>query len=132
MKKRIILSLLIFVLLILTFGCGKKVETDIKKDEPKKEETKLEEGEYSLRLNDTINVGKDLTISLYDVNDSRCPINVECYWPGELAYSISINGEYNKISTVTSPKITYKNYTLKIVPSKCDAITLVFEVEKTK
>ena len=129
--KKVLITLLSIVIAFSLAGCDKKVIIEPTKNN-KKEETKLEEGEYSVSLNDSINIGKDMTINLYDVDDSRCPINVECYWQGELAYSISINGEYNKISTVTSPKITYKNYTLKIVPSKCDETTLVFEVKKAK
>ena len=129
--KKILVTLFSIVLVISLTGCNKKVVT-VPTENSKKEEIKLEEKEYSVRLNDTVNIGDEMVVSLYDVSDSRCPANVECYWQGELSYSITINGDYQKISTVRNPKLSYKNYEISIVSSKCDEITLVFNVEKIK
>ena len=128
--KRTLVTLISIAALFFLTGCDNKVV--IVPNDNKKEETKLEEGEYSVTLNDNVSVGNDLVISLYDVGDSRCPANAECFWQGELAYSITINGDYYKISTVINPKVTYKNYNISIVAKKCDTTTLVFEVEKAK
>ena len=126
MKKKLLIILLI--LLFIITGCKK--EKIIKKKELKKEDIQLAEKEYSLRLNETINIGNDINVSLYHVDDSRCPANTECYWQGELAYSLSINNENYKLSTVFNTKITYKNYTFTIVPDKCSSTFMVFKVEK--
>ena len=119
MKKKIILLLIMSLFFVV--GCNSK------KDDSK--DNGLEKDEYSISLGKIVKVKEDLTIQLESVSDSRCPENVECYWQGELDYSLSINETSYKISTVLNPKIELEKYELNIVSNKCNENTLVFRLD---
>ncbi len=119
MKKKILLLLIISLFFVV--GCNSKKD--------KEKDNGLEKDEYSISLGKIVKVKDDLTIQLESVSDSRCPENVECYWQGELDYSILINETSYKISTVLNPKIELEKYELNIISNKCNDNTLVFRLD---
>lgn len=122
MKKKL-LYLLVVLSLFMVVGCSSKKDNN-------ESDTELDEDEYSITIGRSVTINDDLVISVESVSDSRCPEDVECYWQGELEYSILINGEYDKISTVLTPKIELSKYVLSIVGDKCSESTLIIKVEK--
>ena len=66
-----------------------------------------------VNLYETVSVG-DLEIELYSVDDSRCPVGVNCYWEGELEYSLDVNGKTMKLGTVQKKEDIYGNYKIML------------------
>ena len=98
----------------------------------KKENYVLDKDEYSVSLGKTLDRNDELSVKLINVNDSRCPDDVECFWEGELEYELVINKENYKISTVLNTTLFSGKYLFVIVPDKCDLKTVTFRVEKFK
>ena len=129
MKKKLLLSILLVTLLFSVVGCKRVV---IKEKKTKKEEIVLEKDEYSVSQGETININEELSITLTNVDDSRCPEDVECFWQGELAYSLVINDNNYKLSTVLNKTVISGDYMFVISEEKCDTNTVTFKVEKIK
>ncbi len=57
---------------------------------------------------------EDLYLELIHVDDSRCPMNVECYWEGEIEYQLIVNDNNYKLSTVNNREINYGKYLISL------------------
>ena len=80
----------------------------------KKETVNLNET-FTLFLAESVKVkDTNLEIELLATDDSRCPAGVECYWEGEIEYSLIVNNTSIKLGTVTKKEMDYKNYTIKL------------------
>lgn len=67
-------------------------------------------------INQTIAIN-DLEITLLDVEDFRCPIDVVCFWAGDAKLSLAIkkDGYIENISTNLYQPLLINNYAIKIV-----------------
>jgi hypothetical protein len=64
---------------------------------------------FVLRHNDTA-VFQDLTISITDIQDSRCPKNIDCYWTGEVKVTVQVSSATNEETILlTTPPVTGTN-----------------------
>lgn len=113
-----------YVLTIIEDECDLEKLTIKIEEEDKKQDNvlKIEKGK--------ITTYNDITIELVSVSDSRCPKNVECFWEGELSYSLLINGKSYEISTVLNKELNYDNYVLTIVKDECTLDYLTIKIEK--
>ena len=132
MKNKILFSVLLVAVLFSVVGCNKDFIKEKKEKIEKKENYVLEKDEYSVSLGKTLDINDELSVKLINVNDSRCPDDVECFWEGELEYELVINKENYKISTVLNTTLFSGKYLFVIVPDKCDLKTVTFRVEKFK
>lgn len=126
-KKNILITIVVLLGfgIVLYYSFSKEEDKEKNMDMPK---IYLSDGEVSIRKNEKV-VLDDLVISLIDVKDSRCPKNVECFWEGELNYSLLINNENYEISTVLKKEIEYNNYLIDIVADKCNNNEVVLIIE---
>jgi hypothetical protein len=73
-----------------------------------------------LHLNEQIEFIDGLTVTLIEINDSRCPSDVVCIWAGELAYQFKLLGgniqQETKIrlGTLTADDLTQDGYTFTL------------------
>ena len=132
MKNKILFSVLLVAVLFSVVGCNKDFIKEKKEKIEKKENYVLDKDEYSVSLGKTLDINDELSVKLINVNDSRCPDDVECFWEGELEYELVINKENYKISTVLNTTLFSGKYLFVIVPDKCDLKTVTFRVEKFK
>ena len=51
---------------------------------------RLPEARYTLKENQTLPLDQRLTITYEGAEDSRCPDNARCMWPGQLAYRFTM------------------------------------------
>jgi hypothetical protein len=70
-----------------------------------------------------------LILILKEVNDSRCPANVQCIWQGELSALFSVNiqnsPEEIHLGTVNNKEIIFKNYTFSLKNATENTATVV-------
>jgi len=70
-----------------------------------KEEVILNQTTYELRVGETIKTQNLGEVNLVDVlEDSRCPIDVECVWEGNLKISLEIDEVKYELNTALEPK----------------------------
>lgn len=70
---------------------------------------------FTLYMYDSVKVeDTNLEIELLSTDDSRCPAGAECYWEGEIEYSLIVNNDSIKLGTVTKKETNYGNYTIKL------------------
>lgn len=74
----------------------------------------------TLRLNEQSKFNDGLTVTLVEINDSRCKSGVVCVWAGELAFQFKLlGGNINqdteiKLGTVIAKSITQGGYTFTL------------------
>jgi hypothetical protein len=75
--------------------------------------------ELELKAGDTAGTDdRRVVLKLTDVNDSRCPSDVECIWQGEVsvAFELNYNGITNfMLSSFFNPTDTIKNLSFKLI-----------------
>lgn len=86
--------------------------------------------EFQLKLGKTYEF-MDCELTLTDIKDSRCPLNVNCVWEGEASLTFKLEKEDSDssftISTQDKIDYTFSNYALKVLevaphPSSTDEI----------
>lgn len=71
----------------------------------------------TLNMYDRMIFADGLVISLKEINDSRCPVDVQCIWAGELSALFSISGgnlstkQEIRLGTVNNKSISLEKYT---------------------
>ena len=84
----------------------------------------------TLHLNEEIIFNDGLTMTLVDINDSRCQTGVVCIWAGELAFQVKLlGGDMNqeteiKLGTVTTKSVTQGSYTFTLGEANETAATI--------
>ena len=102
-----------------------KIEKDSKVKEIELKET------FTVKMNQTVVFNEEkLVIELINVSDSRCPKDANCFWEGELEYTILINNQMYTISTVLNQTITYGNYMFTIIEKECSEDELAMKIQK--
>jgi hypothetical protein len=115
MNKNIILGLgagcfvLVFSVMILGFGLYQQSTSN-------GSTTDGTSDTIELKFNEKISIG-DIELYFYDIEDSRCPLDVTCVWEGEVNVMIQVQNQTNKTSENFSP-----GFTLSLTPYN---ITLV-------
>lgn len=68
----------------------------------------------TMRVSEKIIFSDSFSLTLQEINDSRCKPGVQCIWQGELSavFSANINGSLKEIrlGTVNNTKVSFKNY----------------------
>lgn len=77
-------AILIFIILILVSGCEK-----IKPGEP-----------YDCKIGTKYLLDNDLVFSIDSIRDYRCPIDLVCFWSGDVDLYFDINLNFTKIDTL--------------------------------
>jgi hypothetical protein len=78
-----------------------------------------------ISLNDTSEVGVGQTVSLtgselvfrFDsvINDSRCPIGLECFWQGNASIHLTFPERIDTLDTIFKQVLTYGNYKILFI-----------------
>ena len=108
LKNRTIFFL---VVLLLPFGCENKEESArFVNDSP-----------FYLKVEEVINISDSLFFSINKVQDSRCPMGVECFWAGDVNLFFNIRQNSNSIDTMICQYSCHRNpfiiggYTWKVL-----------------
>lgn len=85
----------------------------------------LKQGEQAIFKN-------GLTISVAEINDSRCAPDVVCIWAGEIGITLSVyglNSENNpqviRLGTITTPSVSSNGYTFTLKTATTTAATII-------
>ena len=83
-----------------------------------------------LKLNQTVGFTDGLTVSLKEINDSRCPADVQCIWAGELSALFSAtNGKLNstqevRLGTVNNKSAVVQGYSFILKDTAESSVTI--------
>lgn len=72
------------LLRVLSFGCAAMLLAGCATQD------RLPEARYTLAERQVLPLGERLTITYEGAEDSRCPDNARCIWPGQLAYRFTM------------------------------------------
>ena len=72
------------LLRVLSFGCAASLLLGCAPPD------RLPEARYTLTERQVLPLGEGLTITYEGAEDSRCPDNARCIWPGQLAYRFTM------------------------------------------
>ncbi len=62
-----------------------------------------------LKIGETASINSELTITLLDIEDSRCPVDVTCVWQGTVLAKIQLKKESQDLGIHTIPMETMEN-----------------------
>ena len=83
----------------------------------------------TIHINDEIVFSDSLSLKLKEINDSRCPPNVQCIWQGELSALFILNtgdsSEEIRLGTVNNKEIILKNYIFSLKSATEDSATVI-------
>ena len=97
MKKYLLLLMALVLVSCLDFMSNSPDE--------KEEEVFLNQSKYEIQFGETINTQNIGKVTFTDMlEDSRCPIDVECFWEGNLKISLEIDGKKYELNTALEPK----------------------------
>ncbi len=88
----------------------------------------------TLSLNSQVVFSDGLTVTLKEINDSRCPKDVQCVWAGELSGVLVLSGDNTsatqeiRLSTVVNKTVNVGQYTFTI--KDATVASLDFSVSK--
>jgi Immunoglobulin-like domain of bacterial spore germination len=89
----------------------------------------------TLRVGDKINFSDGFSVTLKEINDSRCAPNVVCIWEGELStlFSASSGGSSVdvRLGTVTTKSSTIKGHTIALQSATTGTATIIVTVAPT-
>ncbi len=79
-----------------------------------------------------------LTILLSEINDSRCPPDVQCVWAGEISFGLTVSGgdfnlkqDFVRLGTVQTQTVLRNGYTFSLVDTTSDTATIVVTKKST-
>lgn len=91
-----------------------------------------------LKFNEKIRIG-EIELYFYDIEDSRCPLDVTCIWEGKVTAMIQVQNKTDKISENFTPGFTlsYAQYNFTLVdvlphPTSTEKPDYVVILEMTK
>lgn len=73
--------------------------------------------ELEIKFGETVSY-ENLTFYFYDIEDSRCPLDVTCFWEGRVLPMIHINNETHKIGgghAIGIPLTFFDPYTITVI-----------------
>jgi hypothetical protein len=101
--------IMIILLVFLQQGCKKSSEAD----------SFLPEQEFTLKSGESYSARKDnLRIRVKEINDSRCPTGVFCFWQGEAIVFLEVNDGKSwdvTLSTIHQPVDTVNDYIFRLI-----------------
>lgn len=87
--------------------------------------------EVTLQSADQITFSDGLTLTLIEINDSRCPADAQCIWAGELSALITTTGgnfgdsvQEIRLGTTNNPSLTLQSYIFTLVSATETAVTI--------
>lgn len=89
----------------------------------------------TLRLNEQLKFNDGLTVTLMEINDSRCRSGVVCIWAGELSFQFKLlGGNINqnaeiRLGTITAKSVTRSGYTVTLKEATENASTITVTKE---
>lgn len=90
----------------------------------------------TLKLSDSVAFSDGLNVILKEINDSRCPKDVQCIWAGEISGVFSVSGgkltlsKEIRLGTANSKSMTFENYTFSLKNATGSSITIIVEYKK--
>ena len=109
MNKKIMISAvaIFFILFVSLFYVENGMDSD--NTAPVEPEETLEE-QIKIEFGQTIQF-EDLELYFYDIEDSRCPLDVTCVWEGKVTVMIKIKNQTHNIEGIFTPGYTISNFT---------------------
>jgi len=109
MNKKILISAvaIFFILFVSLFYVENGIDSD--NTAPGESEETLEE-QIKIEFGQTIQF-EDLELYFYDIEDSRCPLDVTCVWEGKVTVMINIKNQTHNIGGIFTPGYTISNFT---------------------
>ena len=84
----------------------------------------------SLKLNDEVAFPDGLTVILKEINDSRCPEGMQCFWMGEISGLFAFSGgaltapKEIRLGTVNKRSVSWKSYNFSLKDATENSITI--------
>lgn len=95
---------------------------------PVEKQTKFDQP-VVMQINDPVAFSDGLTLTLKEINDSRCQPGTQCFWQGELAtlFQVNINGSLSdlRLGTVNNKKVSLKGYGFSLVTATPNNATII-------
>lgn len=92
----------------------------------------------SLNLHEKAAFPDGSSVTLTEINDSRCKLGVQCIWAGELSatFTLSRGSDFQKeiiLGTLTAPSMAVKEYTFSLqeITEKSATITVNLTIEES-
>lgn len=91
----------------------------------------------TLKLNQKITFPDGLVVILTDINDSRCPKDVQCIWAGEISVVLELSGGKLsrpgevRLGTVMTESVNVEDYTINLKNADEKSVTIVVEYKKS-
>ena len=89
-----------------------------------------------LKLNERITFSNGLVVIMTEINDSRCPKDVQCFWEGEISAVLELSGGNIshpgevRLGTVMNKSANTEGYTFNLQDANEKSITIVVEHKK--
>ena len=84
----------------------------------------------TFKLNDQITFSDGLVVVLKEINDSRCPAGVECFWAGELSGNFSLSGakltaiKEIRLGTINNKSVSLEGYIFSLKDATKNSLTI--------
>jgi len=91
----------------------------------------------TLKLNDKITFSDGLVVILTEINDSRCPKDVQCIWAGEISVVLELSGGKLsnpgevRLGTAINTSANPEDYTLTLQNADEKSATIVVQYKKS-
>jgi len=83
----------------------------------------------TFRVGTKVSFSPDVSLTLKEVNDSRCKPNVQCIWQGEISalFSVTVGGASKelRLGTVTSPSSTFGGYAFTLQSATPESVVVI-------
>lgn len=83
----------------------------------------------TMRVNEKVIFSDSFSLTLQEINDSRCKPGVQCIWQGELSavFSANINGSLKEIrlGTINNTRASFKNYIFSLENATENSATII-------
>jgi hypothetical protein len=90
---------------------------------------------FILRAGEKALFGQGLSLTLKEINDSRCPKDVQCVWQGELSAFFNIalgeNSGALRLGTVTKQSDIFNGYRVTLKSATTESATVIVTVVET-
>lgn len=90
----------------------------------------------TLKLNDKITFSDGLVVIVTEINDSRCPKDVQCIWAGEISAVLELSGGNIsqpgeiRLGTVMNKSANPEGYTIILQNANEKSVTIVVKYKK--
>ncbi len=92
----------------------------------------------TLHLNEKVTFTDGLSVAMTEIDDSRCPAKVQCFWQGEISLALEVsggkisNGGEVHLGTVTAETANVEGYTFTVKSATASSASIVVTYKNVK